>query len=533
MIQCEFIGKAATSDDWPDDWLRNIAEDVIAPVNAFLEEKYGYGIIGPKCTHQECHDTASWAAYFGAANVPPYPASTHVENRFTAAEWVDFQGTLGHQHVPGNDHWCPGKLDIGLIASYAHVQSVPNWMAGKDDGTLTQKDIGKLWKLKWDKNAKLYLHGCNTGNKGERGWCPAEEFSKTQKVTAYGEPGYSYFSTSPDSYSTINEDELGGSDDPVYLHAYDRGQNNYGNFWSSQIDRIPRTVYSFKDNKLDLKGSVGRAGLSKSGNNYANDVQKIKERLNELGYTVSLSSPTTADAELTQAIRVFQAAINGSTSIIPLTHDGRVDPGFSTRKWLEAENAPRWVEVEDESDVDDVWYNFEKLDDDKNSYWCTDWLRDTVDAASKIYKTKHSTGQPIWLNDASKEIGGYHPDHSGHESGLCYDIRTTTNKPHDTASHFIYSNGNDPVATHGKKHAKWSGWPLHPDYDQEAARTFLKALKSQKEYVISKRYFNDSKLIEEGLCKAMGGHHHHFHVSIKAPKRIEGKISTTVTTEVI
>ena len=33
----------------------------------------------------------------------------------TNDEWNDFDGWCGHQHVPENEHWDPGKLDIGRL----------------------------------------------------------------------------------------------------------------------------------------------------------------------------------------------------------------------------------------------------------------------------------------------------------------------------------------------------------------------------------------------------------------------------------
>lgn len=35
--------------------------------------------------------------------------------RMSDAEWNDFNGWCGHQHVPENSHWDPGKLDIDKL----------------------------------------------------------------------------------------------------------------------------------------------------------------------------------------------------------------------------------------------------------------------------------------------------------------------------------------------------------------------------------------------------------------------------------
>jgi hypothetical protein len=39
--------------------------------------------------------------------------------RMTDAEWQSFDGVCGHQHVPNNAHWDPGRLDLGYIAARA------------------------------------------------------------------------------------------------------------------------------------------------------------------------------------------------------------------------------------------------------------------------------------------------------------------------------------------------------------------------------------------------------------------------------
>ncbi|RMF59089.1 MAG: hypothetical protein D6746_08790, partial [Bacteroidetes bacterium] len=41
--------------------------------------------------------------------------------RFTIDEWNKFSGVCGHQHVPDNDHWDPGKLDAVTILRVARA----------------------------------------------------------------------------------------------------------------------------------------------------------------------------------------------------------------------------------------------------------------------------------------------------------------------------------------------------------------------------------------------------------------------------
>lgn len=95
---------------------------------------------------------------------------------------------------------------------------------GPGGTTLTQADIQSLPRLPWSQNHEfngIYLHGCNTGLIGQRGWCPADAFAKSQGVTAYGEKGFAYFSKNRETYQ-----EISPSDTEVHLYAYNRMRNN-------------------------------------------------------------------------------------------------------------------------------------------------------------------------------------------------------------------------------------------------------------------------------------------------------------------
>lgn len=51
--------------------------------------------------------------------------------RMTDDEWNDFNGWCGHQHVPENSHWDPGKLDIDALTRITRPGTprceVANW----------------------------------------------------------------------------------------------------------------------------------------------------------------------------------------------------------------------------------------------------------------------------------------------------------------------------------------------------------------------------------------------------------------------
>ncbi|HSZ90318.1 MAG TPA: hypothetical protein VK822_13205 [Acetobacteraceae bacterium] len=55
--------------------------------------------------------SSQYSRFVGEADGKGYDSSS----RMTDDEWLVFNGWCGHQHVPGNRHWDPGKLDIGRL----------------------------------------------------------------------------------------------------------------------------------------------------------------------------------------------------------------------------------------------------------------------------------------------------------------------------------------------------------------------------------------------------------------------------------
>lgn len=51
-------------------------------------------------------------------------ASSSARQRMSYAEWDAFNGVCGHQHVPENSHWDPGKLNIDKVLRYAEDRAV-------------------------------------------------------------------------------------------------------------------------------------------------------------------------------------------------------------------------------------------------------------------------------------------------------------------------------------------------------------------------------------------------------------------------
>jgi hypothetical protein len=129
----------------------------------------------------------------------------------------------------------------------------------------------------------------------------------------------------------------------------------------------------------------------------------------------------------------------------------------------------------------------------------TDWLAEFIRGAGSHYRDNYLATHPgasvIAVNDASLPQGGDTPDHSGHETGLSCDLRL----PRTDGT----TDGGLDI-----------GSPL---YDKDAARAILQAFRTQ--VLFSRAFFNDSTLIEEGLCVAATGHDNHIHVEIRAPER--------------
>lgn len=85
--QVEIIGFAKDSANWPPSWYKRLGK-----LARWIEKNGGV----PR-----------------RAGVT-FTDSQHV-NRMTADEFRSYAGHCGHQHVPGNTHWDPGLLNIGMI----------------------------------------------------------------------------------------------------------------------------------------------------------------------------------------------------------------------------------------------------------------------------------------------------------------------------------------------------------------------------------------------------------------------------------
>ena len=87
--------------------------------------------------------------------------------RMSFQEWRDFKGVCGHQHVPENSHWDPGKVDVAKIVKFAQ-DKVNQKAPTKPKATI---------KLQTDKDVKV------DGRLGTQTVAKLQTFLNEQKTT--------------------------------------------------------------------------------------------------------------------------------------------------------------------------------------------------------------------------------------------------------------------------------------------------------------------------------------------------------------
>jgi peptidoglycan hydrolase-like protein with peptidoglycan-binding domain len=98
-VQIEIIGRAATTQDWPTEWLDWLADEVIGPVCK---------VAGINHNHFKDFKGAGEGIVLATASSPI---------RMSEAEWMAWDGICAHQNVPTNDHWDVGNLNIQYIVA--------------------------------------------------------------------------------------------------------------------------------------------------------------------------------------------------------------------------------------------------------------------------------------------------------------------------------------------------------------------------------------------------------------------------------
>lgn len=136
-IQVEICGFAGESQDWKKtklDWLADRFKEIRAV------QSFGFS----------------------------HPAFTVPAVRMSDKEWVDFGGIVGHQHAPDNDHWDPGRLDVGYIVERMKGVPVPPVELGESK-ILGVNYIGGDMASVWGQIA-CNVHGCGLWRFNVDGW---------------------------------------------------------------------------------------------------------------------------------------------------------------------------------------------------------------------------------------------------------------------------------------------------------------------------------------------------------------------------
>jgi len=156
-----------------------------------------------------------------------------------------------------------------------------------------------------------------------------------------------------------------------------------------------------------LEGTVGQGGQ-----NDQLELLRVQQRLRWLGFpdAQGLLSPTPEPvADLTHAIKLFQAAIDAEGDGEPSGKDGRVDPGGNTLSWLNAPHAAKWY-----FDVKPGAFTYQAGADRSGTSWMEEILARTngLSVSASRYV----------ISDISLRTGGVHPPHASHEAGMHVDV---------------------------------------------------------------------------------------------------------------
>jgi hypothetical protein len=97
-IQIEIVGRAAQSHTFGREYLSGLGR-----LMRWIESNTGI---------------QRRALDFKGANEGIVLAKTTSVIRLPKAEWINFNGWCGHQHVPYNSHWDPGNIDIDYLINF-------------------------------------------------------------------------------------------------------------------------------------------------------------------------------------------------------------------------------------------------------------------------------------------------------------------------------------------------------------------------------------------------------------------------------
>lgn len=145
---------------WPDapDWaLREVAKLV-----RWLGDNHKIQI----------KSSVTWRAYPSSYGNSPV--------RLSGAQWSNYYGWLGHQHVPENDHGDPGNIDFNRIIQFA-LGDAPT---GGDSVALTTEDVKKLFGTDGVINSPDYDKATETNKFWAAGTYSVETYRRAREAKA-------------------------------------------------------------------------------------------------------------------------------------------------------------------------------------------------------------------------------------------------------------------------------------------------------------------------------------------------------------
>lgn len=101
-IQTEVIGRAGETHNWDDAKLQQVGEHLADLI------RYGADF-----------DIHNWTPTVGAMD--GFIARSNAPQRMSHGHWNGFSGACWHQHVPENDHWDGGKINMGRVVEHAQA----------------------------------------------------------------------------------------------------------------------------------------------------------------------------------------------------------------------------------------------------------------------------------------------------------------------------------------------------------------------------------------------------------------------------
>lgn len=113
-FQVEIVGFAARMHELDEATLKWLGEEVLLPLHEYGGVPL---VVVPRGFRRD-------------GEMPYALADDASPLRLTQAEFDAFSGILGHQHVPGDDHWDPGGLRVDKMSGYARsriaARNTPN-----------------------------------------------------------------------------------------------------------------------------------------------------------------------------------------------------------------------------------------------------------------------------------------------------------------------------------------------------------------------------------------------------------------------